>query len=153
MSIWFVTIKERFDRLKNLIAKVNLSDAMIDYHARWASFVDSDNIKDHSDKYLILLCFLIRQVRLRHDFLIDTYLQCVKAAENQAKNLQQEEYFKDQRQRKKATQLLINSRQKYRQQVEEIKNILKTLPVIVIRLLKFKIFWKPKMNFQEIRKN
>ena len=57
--------------------------------------------------------------------MIDIVLQCVKAAENQAKNLQQEEYFKDQGQRKKATQLLINSRQKYRQQVEEIKSILK----------------------------
>jgi TnpA family transposase len=121
----FNTLKDRFDKLKILIEKVNLPDVIIDYHAQWASISDTDKIEGRSDKYLFLLCFLIRQVRLRHDFLIDIVLQCVKAAENQAKNLQQEEYFKDQRQRKKATELLINSRQKYRQQVEEIKSILK----------------------------
>ncbi len=121
----FNTLKDRFDKLKNLIEKVNLPDVIIDYHAQWAGIADTDKIEDRADKYLFLLCFLVRQVRLRHDFLIDIVLQCVKAAENQAKNLQQEEYFKDQGQRKKATQLLINSRQKYRQQVEEIKSILK----------------------------
>ena len=120
----FVTMKERLDKLKDLIAKINLSDPTIEYHSQWASIAVSVSIDEHSDKYLILLCFLIRQVRLRHDFLIDAYLQCFKAAENQAKNLQQAEYFKAQEQRKKATQLLINSRHKYKQQLEEIKNIL-----------------------------
>jgi hypothetical protein len=75
-------MKERLDKLKDLIAKINLSDSTIEYHSQWASIAVIVSIDEHSDKYLILLCFLIRQVRLQHDFLIDTYLQCFKAAEN-----------------------------------------------------------------------
>ena len=48
-------------------------------------------------------------------------------AENRAKMAQKEEYFNKQKERKQATQLLIDSRISYKQQVEEVKNILKSL--------------------------
>ena len=32
-----MTMKERLDKLKDLIAKINLSDPTIEYHSQWAS--------------------------------------------------------------------------------------------------------------------
>ena len=69
---------------------------------------------------------MIRQVRQRQDYFIDIIQNSVRSAENRAKTAQKEEYFIKQKERKQATQLLIDSRISYRQQVEEVKNILKS---------------------------
>ena len=122
----FKILKDRLDRLKDPIQEMRLSDAIIDYHANWTHISDNDKLAIHSDKYLFLLCFLIRQVRLRHDFFIDLILECVKASENQTIRLQQENYFLGQKQRIKATKLLIESRFSYLEQIQKIKDILNT---------------------------
>lgn len=124
----FEILKNRLDKLKKPINEMQLSDAVIDYHANWVHIADNDKLAEHSDKYLFLLCFLIRQVKLRHDFFVDLILQCVKAYENRIERLHQENYFQDQKQRTKATKILIESRISYKQQIQKIKNILKIIP-------------------------
>lgn len=66
----FIVLKSRLERLQVPIEQLALSDAIIDYHAYWTTIADTDKIQDHSDRYLYLLCFLIHQVRKRHDFFI-----------------------------------------------------------------------------------
>jgi hypothetical protein len=122
----FILLMLKLENLKELIGKLQLSDATIDYHAYWSSIAEVDKIEQHAQKYLFLLCFLIRQVRLRQDFFIDIILQTVKAAGNSTKRLQKEDYFLDQRQRQKATQLLVVSRANYRDQIEAVKNIMRS---------------------------
>jgi TnpA family transposase len=122
----FRVLKERLGKMDGLIKILQLSDATIDYHAYWASISESDKIQDHHQKYLFLLCFLIRQVRLRQDFFIDIILQTVKAAENFTKRWQKEDYFQDHRQRNKATQLLVESRLNYRQQMKAVKAVIQS---------------------------
>lgn len=108
-------LSERLEKIKPLINKVKLSDETIDYHAHWVTISDSDKIETNSDRYLLLLCFLIRQVRLRQDFFLDLVLQSVNTAENQAKRLQKkEDYFQDKKQREIGTQLLIDTRLTYK---------------------------------------
>ena len=121
----FLRLQDRVFRLAPLIEQLNLSDATIDYHAHWVGIAEVHMLRIHSDKYLFLLCFLIRQVHLRQDYFIDIILNSVTAAENKAKSLQKEDYFHRQRKRKAATQLLITSRNDYKQQVGEIRGILK----------------------------
>lgn len=120
----FKVLRQRLDKLKLLVEKIKLSDATIDYHANWVTIADNDKIETNVDKYLFLLCFLIRQVRLRQDFFIDIIQQSVKNAENQAKRLQKEEYFKDQKNRKEATKLLKNTRNSYKKWIEDIKKVM-----------------------------
>ena len=122
----FEVLRGRLEKVSTLVEKLNLSDATIDYHAHWVTIADNDKIETNVDKYLFLLCFLIRQVRQRQDYFIDIIQNSVKTAENRAKTAQKEEYFRKQKERKQATQLLIDSRISYKQQVEEIKNILKS---------------------------
>jgi hypothetical protein len=122
----FKVLRGRLERLSPLVEKLNLSDATIDYHAHWATIADNDKIETNADKYLFLLCFLIRQVRQRQDYFIDIIQNRVKSAENRAKMAQKEDYFRSQQGRRQATQLLIDSRISYKQQVEEVKNILKS---------------------------
>ena len=127
----FEVLRERLEKLSPLVEKLNLSDATIDYHAHWVTIADNDKterrpIETNVDKYLFLLCFLIRQVRQRQDYFIDIIQNSVKSAENKSKMVQKEEYFKNQQGRKQATQLLINSRISYKQQVEQVKIILKS---------------------------
>jgi len=50
----------------------------------------------------------------------------MKAAENFTKRLQKEDYFQDCQQRRKATQLLVESRLNYRQQMQAIKAIMQS---------------------------
>ena len=109
-----------------MVEKLNLSDVTIDYHAHWVTIADNGKIETNANKYLFLLCFLIRQVRQRQDYFIDIIQNSVKTAENRAKVAQKEEYFIKHKERKQATQLLIDSRISYKQQVEEVKNILKS---------------------------
>ena len=128
----FEVLRGRLEKVGTLVEKLNLSDATIDYHAHWVTIADNDKterrpIETNVDKYLFLLCFLIRQVRQRQDYFIDIIQNSVKSAENRAKMVQKEEYFIKQKERKQATQLLIDSRISYKQQVEEVKNILKSL--------------------------
>ena len=123
----FEVLRERLEKLSPLVAKLNLSDATIDYHAHWVTIADNDKIETNVDKYLFLLCFLIRQVRQRQDYFIDIIQNSVKSADNRAKIAQKEEYFSKQKERKQVTQLLIDSRMSYKQQVEEVKTILKSL--------------------------
>ena len=120
----FKTLKARLETLNGLVGSLRLSDATIDYHAYWTGIADADKIHDHYRKYLFLLCFLIRQVRLRQDFLLDIILQTVKAAGNSTKRLQKEDYFQNHRLRRKATQLLVESRLNYRQQLQAVKAIM-----------------------------
>jgi Tn3 transposase DDE domain/Domain of unknown function (DUF4158) len=80
----FKTLKDRLVRLASLMKKLNLTDAVIDYHAHWASIAASQKLAAHSDKYLFLLCFLIHQVRIRNDYFMDTILQCVNSAKKYA---------------------------------------------------------------------
>lgn len=120
----FNTLKSRLELLNVPVQVLRLSDAVIDYHAYWASIALVAKIQAHSDKYLFLLCFLIHQVRKRHDFFIDILLQNVKAAENFTKRLQKEDYFQDQKQRAAATRLLIESRINYRQRLQAVKTII-----------------------------
>ena len=122
----FKVLRGRLEKVSTLIEKLCLSDAIIDYHAHWVTIADNDKIETNVDKYLFLLCFLIRQVRQRQDYFIDIIQNSVKSAENRAKMLQKEDYFKHQQGRKQATQLLIDSRKTYKQQVEDVKNILKS---------------------------
>jgi TnpA family transposase len=123
----FEVLRKRLEKLSPLVEKLNLSDATIDYHAHWVTIADNDKIETNVDKYLFLLCFLIRQVRQRQDYFIDIIQNSVKSAENRAKIAQKEEYFSKQKDRKQVTQLLIDSRMSYKQQVEEVKTILKSL--------------------------
>jgi hypothetical protein len=123
----FEVLRKRLEKLSPLVEKLNLSDATIDYHAHWVTIADNDKIETNVDKYLFLLCFLIRQVRQRQDYFIDIIQNSVKSAENRAKIAQKEEYFSKQKGRKQVTQLLIDSRMSYKQQVEEVKTILKSL--------------------------
>lgn len=117
-------LQERLKKLEEVVRKVKLSDATIDYHAHWVTIADNDKIETNIDKYLFLLCFLIHQVRLRQDFFIDIIQNSVKTADNQASRLQKEDYFQNQQQRKVAMQTLINSRLSYKEQVEKVKSIL-----------------------------
>jgi|GEM_PF-1129721 TnpA family transposase len=119
----FNTLKSRLELLNVPVQALRLSDAVIDYHAYWASIAKIDKVQAYSDKYLFLLCFLIHQVRKRHDFFIDILLQNVKAAENFTKRLQKEDYFQNHKQRAAATRLLIESRMNYRQQLHAVKAI------------------------------
>lgn len=64
-------------------------------------------------------------MHLRQDYFIDIILNSVTAAENKAKTLQKEDYFQRQKKRKAATQLLITSRNDYKEQVGEIRIILR----------------------------
>jgi TnpA family transposase len=123
----FEVLRERLEKVGTLVEKLNLSDATIDYHAHWVTIADNDKIETNVDKYLFLLCFLVRQVRQRQDYFIDIIQNSVKSAENRAKMAQKEEYFHKQKERKQVTQLLIDSRISYKQQVEEVKIILKSL--------------------------
>jgi hypothetical protein len=123
----FEVLRERLEKVDTLVEKLNLSDATIDYHAHWVTIADNDKIETNVDKYLFLLCFLVRQVRQRQDYFIDIIQNSVKSAENRAKMAQKEEYFHKQKERKQVTQLLIDSRISYKQQVEEVKTILKSL--------------------------
>ena len=122
----FTILKARLEELSRLIDQIKLSDETIEYHAQWVGIAESKMIREHSDKYLYLICFLIRQVRLRQDFFIDIVLKSVNTAENQAKRLQKEDYFQDKKKRQTGTQLLIDSRKTYKQQNDEVKIILKS---------------------------
>jgi len=119
----FKNLKSRLALLDKPLQALQLSDAVIDYHAYWATIANVAKIEVHSDKYLFLLCFLIHQVRKRHDFFIDILLQNVKAAENFTKRLQKEDYFQDQKQRNNATRLLIKSRTNYREQLWAVRTV------------------------------
>ncbi len=123
----FEVLRGRLEKVGTLVEKLNLSDAIIDYHAHWVTIADNDKIETNVDKYLFLLCFLIRQVRQRQDYFIDIIQNSVKTAENRAKMAQKEEYFNQQKQRRQATQLVIDSRISYKKRVEEVKNILKSV--------------------------
>lgn len=70
----FSRLQDRIFRLAPLIKQLNLSDATIDYHAHWVGIAEVYMLRIHSDKYLFLLCFLIRQVHLRQDYFIDIIL-------------------------------------------------------------------------------
>jgi hypothetical protein len=122
----FRVLRERLEKVSSLVENLNLSDATIDYHAHWVTIADNDKIETNVDKYLFLFCFLIRQVRQRQDYFIDIIQNSVKTAENRAKMAQKEDYFAKQKDRKQATQLLIASQKTYKQQVEEVKNIIKS---------------------------
>ena len=122
----FTILKARLEELSRLIDQIELSDETIEYHAQWVGIAESKMIREHSDKYLYLICFLIRQVRLRQDFFIDIVLKSVNTAENQAKRLQKEDYFQDKKKRQTGTQLLTDSRKTYKQQNDEVKIILKS---------------------------
>lgn len=122
----FKTLKDRLVRLNYLVKKLNLTDAVIDYHAHWASIADTQKLAAHSDKYLYLLCFLIHQVRIRNDFFMDTILQCVNSAKKYSERLEVKDYFENRKQRTKAMKLLVESRKDYKQQVEAIKTIVKS---------------------------
>jgi TnpA family transposase len=119
----FKILMSRFNKLKSLIDKMNFSDATIDYHANWVLIADNDKIESNSDKYLFLLCFLIRQIRIRQDFFIDILQLSVKSAENQAKRIQKEEYFQTQKNRLEAIRLLKNSQKSYKAKVDDISAI------------------------------
>jgi hypothetical protein len=58
----FLRLQDRVFRLAPLIEQLKLSDATIDYHAHWVGIAEVYMLRIHSDKYLFLLCFLIRQV-------------------------------------------------------------------------------------------
>ena len=88
----FKTLKNRLVGLDSLVKKLNLTDAIIDYHAHWASISDTQKLAAHSDKYLFLLCFLIHQVRIRNDYFIDTILQCVNSAKKYSERLEVKSY-------------------------------------------------------------
>jgi hypothetical protein len=120
----FIVLKHRLERLQVPIGQLKLSDAIIDYHAYWTTIADTDKIGVHSDRYLYLLCFLIHQVRKRHDFIIDILLDGVKSAENATRRLQKEDYFATQNQRTVATRLLIESRKGYFEHLREVRAIL-----------------------------
>ena len=122
----FKTLKDRLVRLDSLVRKLNLTDAVIDYHAHWASIADTQKLVAHSDKYLYLLCFLIHQVRIRNDYFMDTILQCVNSAKKYSERLEVKDYFESRKQRTKAMKLLVESRKDYKQQVEAIKIIVKS---------------------------
>ena len=122
----FKTLKDRLVRLDSLVRKLNLTDAVIDYHAHWASIADTQKLVAHSDKYLYLLCFLIHQVRIRNDYFMDTILQCVNSAKKHSERLEVKDYFESRKQRTKAMKLLVESRKDYKQQVEAIKIIVKS---------------------------
>lgn len=122
----FKTLKDRLVRLDSLVKKLNLTDAVIDYHAHWASIADTQKLAAHSDKYLYLLCFLIHQVRIRNDYFMDTILQCVNSAKKYSERLEVKNYFENRKQRTKAMKLLVESRKDYKQQVEAIKTIVKS---------------------------
>lgn len=122
----FKTLKDRLIRLDSLVKKFNLTDAVIDYHAHWASIADTQKLVAHSDKYLYLLCFLIHQVRIRNDYFMDTILQCVNSAKKYSERLEVKDYFASRKQRTKAIKLLVESRKDYKQQVEAIKIIVKS---------------------------
>jgi len=122
----FKTLKDRLVRLDSLVKKLNLTDAVIDYHAHWASIADTQKLVAHSDKYLYLLCFLIHQVRIRNDYFMDTILQCVNSAKKHSERLEVKDYFESRKQRTKAMKLLVESRKDYKQQVEAIKTIVKS---------------------------
>jgi TnpA family transposase len=122
----FKTLKDRLVRLDSLVKKLNLTDAVIDYHAHWASIADTQKLVAHSDKYLFLLCFLIHQVRIRNDYFMDTILQCVNSAKKYSERLEVKDYFENRKQRTKAMKLLVESRKDYKQQVEAIKTIVKS---------------------------
>jgi TnpA family transposase len=120
----FKTLKSKLESLKVPVQALGLSDAVIDYHAYWASIAKVDKIQDHSDRYLFLICFLIHQVRKRHDFFIDILLQNVKLAHNFTKRQQKENYFQNHKQRTAATRLLIETRINYHKQLEKVKTII-----------------------------
>ena len=122
----FKTLKDRLIRLEFLVKKLNLTDAVIDYHAHWASIIDTQKLAAHSDKYLYLLCFLIHQVRIRNDYFMDTILQCVNSAKKYSERLEVKDYFENRKQRTKAMKLLVESRKDYKQQIEAIKTIVKS---------------------------
>jgi TnpA family transposase len=122
----FKTLKDRLIRLDSLVKKLNLTDAVIDYHAHWASIADTQKLAAHSDKYLFLLCFLIHQVRIRNDYFMDTILQCVNSAKKYSERLEVKDYFENRKQRTKAMKLLVESRKDYKQQIEAIKTIVKS---------------------------
>ena len=132
----FRVLSERLEKLKPLINKVKLSDETIDYHAHWITISDSDKIETNSDRYLLLLCFLIRQVRLRQDFFLDLVLQSVNTAwaappitkQNacRRKIIAAANRFQDKKQRETGTQLLIDTRLTYKQQINRIKEILRS---------------------------
>lgn len=119
-------LRERLDLLSPLASKLKLSDALIDYHAHWASIADTQKLAAHSDKYLYLLCFLIYQVRARGDIFMDILLTTVKAARKYSERAQEKKYFANRNQRQKATRLLVSSRKDYKTQVEAAKTILKS---------------------------
>ena len=75
----FKVLRERLEKVSPLVEKLNLSDATIDYHAHWVTIADNDKIETNVDKYLFLLCFLIRQVRQRQDYFIDIIQNSVKS--------------------------------------------------------------------------
>jgi TnpA family transposase len=122
----FKTLKDRLIRLDSLVKKLNLTDAVIDYHAHWASIADTQKLAAHSDKYLFLLCFLIHQVRIRNDYFMDTILQCVNSAKKYSERLEVKDYFENRKQRTKAMKLLVESHKDYKQQIEAIKTIVKS---------------------------
>ena len=122
----FKTLKDRLVRLDSLVKKLNLTDAVIDYHAHWASIADTQKLAAHSDKYFFLLCFLIHQVRIRNDYFMDTILQCVNSAKKYSERLEVKDYFENRKQRTKAMKLLVESRKDYKQQIEAIKTIVKS---------------------------
>ena len=122
----FKTLKDRLVRLDSLVKKLNLTDAVVDYHAHWAGIADTQKLAAHSDKYLFLLCFLIHQVRIRNDYFMDTILQCVNSAKKYSERLEVKDYFASRKQRTKAMKLLVESRKDYKQQVEAVKTIVKS---------------------------
>lgn len=122
----FKTLKDRLEKLGSLVKKLNLSDAVIDYHAHWASIADTQKLAAHGDKYLFLLCFLIHQVRIRNDYFMDVILQSVNSAKKYSERVEVKDYFENRKQRTKAMKLLVESRKDYKQQVEAIKTIVQS---------------------------
>ena len=75
----FKVLRGRLEKVGTLVEKLCLSDATIDYHAHWVTIADNDKIETNVDKYLFLLCFLIRQVRQRQDYFIDIIQNSIKS--------------------------------------------------------------------------
>ena len=79
--IQFKIIEEVFNRFESLFQNVEITDALVNYYAKWMIIAEQpqfNSMQDKSKKYLYLLSLIVYQYRMRQDLFVEILIKTTR---------------------------------------------------------------------------
>jgi TnpA family transposase len=129
----FRIISDMFKHFEVLFKDISISDALVNYHARWMVLVEHaqfNALKDTNKKYLYLLSFIVFQYRLRQDHFVEILLKITQKFIRRVNNGIRDDFIKQRvtptKQVQESKDRLLNQVNKQESKLRKVWKVLKS---------------------------